>query len=187
MEYEKKDVDLEQFDYVAAEVIEDVEDELAPLIGFFLINFSLIEDALNTAIAEIVNGRSNEPGYFVVEKLGFYDKIELFFKFYLRIVSFQEGNGKDDLILIRDRLKDINTFRNIVAHANWTTIDEDGFVRTKIKIGGEEGNVTFTHVKITLEMFKTQIEEIDSLEEALNTFSEKALRFGYEERLEEQD
>jgi hypothetical protein len=186
MEYEEKNEELDQYDWAEGEEIDFQRDRYAMRIGHLVIDFSLLESSLNLALVESFHGGSHEPGYVVVEKLRMSDKIDLFNKMYLRMVHFQSKKGKDELAVIRKRLEDVNTFRNMVAHANWATLDEERFVRTKVKVDPEEGNVTFKNVKITTTLIRQKVREIRSLTNALEKFSEKAREWRFEEKPKKQ-
>ncbi len=182
MKYEEKSENLEQYDGWH-DFLEGKEGRYAPLVGYFLIYFSVLEHSLNLSLAEILNERSHEIGYVVVEKLSVYDKIELFRKLYLRILSSQSKDGKDALAVIRTRLEEMNTFRNILAHANWSTIDAVGFVRTKIKVDPDEGHITFKNIKITRDIIQTQTNEVRRLSSDLDKFAEKAREWGFKKKI----
>jgi hypothetical protein len=81
---------LDQYDYLFEDYLITVEDKYAPLIGLFLINFSLLEHELNISIAGIFGDDYHETGYVVIEKLTFRNKIELFYKMYVRYESFSD-------------------------------------------------------------------------------------------------
>lgn len=181
MEYQEKSEDLEQYDGYGG-YLEDKEDRYAPLLGYFLLDFSVLEHSLNLALAEELHGSTHEIGYVVMEKLKTFDKIELFSKLYLRLVSFQGPKGKSILAAIKKRLEDLNTFRNIIVHANWSTIDQENFVRTKIKVDTDEGYVKFRNIKITTTMIRAQSREAQRLSDDLDEFSEKTREFGFEEK-----
>lgn len=181
MEYEEKDIDLEQYDWAIGEEIERMEDRYAPLIGYFIIDFSLLENSLNLALVEAIHSNSHEPGYVIVEKLSLWDKIDLFNKLYLRMVSLQGKKGEAILSAIRQRLDDINRFRNMIVHANWATMDTEKFVRTKVKINKDEGYVSFKKIKITTTIIRLQIREAQRLTTALDNFAEKAREWRFDE------
>lgn len=182
MKYEEKSEDLDQYDGWY-EILDGKEGKYAPLLGNFLIHFSVLEHSLNLALAEALHGRSHETGYVVVEKLTISNKMDLFRKLYLRNVGFQGKKGKDALSKICKRLSEINTFRNIIVHANWSTIDARGFVRTKIKIDPNEGHVVFKNIRITRAIIQKQTGEVKKLALDLDTFSEKVLEGGFKENL----
>ncbi len=182
MEYEEKKTDLDQYDWGMGEVIDTQRDRYAPLIGQFLIDFSILENNLNIALAEAIHGRTHELGYVIVEKLSMSNKIDLFNKLYLRMVHLQSAEGKAALKLVKQRLEDINTFRNIIAHANWATMDQEKFVRTKVRIDKDEGSVSFKNIKVTTPIIRAQTREISRLTNSLDNFSEKAREWRYEKK-----
>src|SRR5258708_10957344 len=78
---------LEQHDYSTDDYIYEVENKYSPLVGMFLIRFSTLEHSLNIAIAEIVHSGTHELGMVVVENLTTRNKIELYYKLYIRLVT----------------------------------------------------------------------------------------------------
>ena len=46
--------ELEQYDYSDGEYLEKVVDRYSPLIGLFLVNFSILEQELNLAVADFI-------------------------------------------------------------------------------------------------------------------------------------
>lgn len=135
--------ELEQYDYPDGEYLEKVVDKYSPLIGSFLVNFSILEQELNLAIAESISDRCHETGFVIIEKLTTSNKIELFYKMYVRLESLLDKKNKKMLDKIREQLEALNLFRNNIVHANWQSLTKDGFVRTKIVVDNQEGYVKF--------------------------------------------
>jgi len=105
---------LEQYDYIDGEYLEKVVDKYCPLIGLFLINFSILEHELNLAIADFISDRAHETGFVIIEKITTSNKIELFYKMYVRLESFKEKKNKDILNKIKGKLHyRINAFCRI--------------------------------------------------------------------------
>ena len=177
----EKDLEiLEQLDYFEDDYIDKVFDKYSQLIGWFLIEFSHLEHDFNIIIAEFFGDDYHETGYIVIKKLMFFNKIELFYDLYIRPISFLEKNKKkqEKLLNIKKRLDDINTFRNRVVHANWSSLNKDGFVRTRIITDYRvDGAVKFERVKITPKIIKKNIAEINKLIDDIETFRETALQF----------
>lgn len=164
---------LEQYDYSTNDYLYKVEDKYAPLIGLFLIRFSELEHTLNIAIAEIINDRTHEPGFVVIENLTTNNKIQLFYKFYLQLVSaLGKKKHVDRLRQLRSQLEEINTFRNKIAHANWQTLNKQGMVRTKIVVDNQQGYVLFRRVEILPKAIRRQIKTIEKLILAFDDFIE---------------
>lgn len=172
MEKQKKEFqELGQYDFIEEEYIHKVEDKYAPCIGLLLIRFSSLEHTLNLEIAQVINERGHEIGYKIIEKLSFWNKIELFYKFYIRIVAIKKiKKEKESLNSISGRLKKINSFRNIVAHANWYSLTENRKVRSKIEVDGEDGFIKFQYEIITPKIINKKIREIEKLDEDIQEF-----------------
>ncbi len=144
--------ELEQYDIVIEEYIDRVADKYSRLIGLFLIEFSKLEHELNVTIADALSEHAHDMGYMVIENLSMKNKIDLFYKFYLWMVTIKEMKSKDILDKIRLQLENINTFRNSIVHANWQTLSRNGYVRTKIVIDNQEGYIKFKKVNITTKL-----------------------------------
>lgn len=169
----EEDEPLEQYDYSTNDYLYQVEEEYAHLIGLFLIRFSELEHELNISIAEVLNDRSHEAGFVVIENLNISNKIQLFYKFYLRHVSIL-GKEKhiEKLDGIRKTFEEINTFRNKIVHANWQSLNKEGMVRTKITVDKQEGYVLFKKIQIFPKTIKYKIKAVEKLTLNLNSFVE---------------
>jgi len=168
--------ELEQYDFLDEEYLEKVVDKYSPLVGLFLINFSCLEHELNLAIADIFEDDYHETGYVIIENLTTRNKIDLFYKRYVRLESFKDKKSKDILIKIRERLVSINTFRNSIVHAKWQSLSKDGFVRTKIIVDNQEGYVKFKKIQISLKIIREKTKEIDKLIEKIDEYKETAFQ-----------
>jgi abortive infection bacteriophage resistance protein len=146
------------------------------LIGLFLIAFSKLENELNTVIAAYVNDRTDEVGFVIIEKITMGNKIDLFYKLYLRNQLFKSQKYKLKLIKITNLLKDLNLFRNIIVHANWESLSKDGYVRSKIVVDNQEGYVKFKRVKVLPKVVRQKIKEADKLIDQLYAFQEDAFQ-----------
>ena len=165
---------LDQYDFIDGEYLEKVKDKYASLIGLFLMRFSELEHSLNLCIAEIVNSRAHDPGYAVVERLTVDNKIELFYKMYLHLVSNTNKEKKVLLQSLRDGLKSSNKFRNGLVHANWLSLKKDGSIRSKITTDSEEGYIKFQISTITPKTIRDELKSLQSLIGKLDAFCESA-------------
>jgi hypothetical protein len=86
--YEK----LGQYDYFEDDYIDEVKEKYAYYIGLFLINFNSLEHELGHAITMLINQRTDQPGYQVVESLTTKNKADLFYRLYLELATY---NGPD--------------------------------------------------------------------------------------------
>jgi hypothetical protein len=151
---------LEQNDYLDEEAFDDLKEVYAAKIGNYLMNFSALEHSLNTSTADLINDRGHAPGYLIIEKLNFSSKIDLWYKLYTQRIITQGHNEEKGLLKklkeIQQKLIESNSFRNIIAHANWLSLTHDNSVRSKIVYDSEEGNITFRRYKVTPEILHTK-------------------------------
>lgn len=174
----KNDYDeLELDDYLSGEYLSKVVDKYTPLIGSFLVKFSILEQELNLVLAEYIHDDYIETGFVIIEKLTTSNKIDLFYKMYIRLESFKEKKNKYILDKIKKQLVLINSFRNNIVHANWESLTKDGFVRTKIVVDNQEGFVKFKKVEITPRIIRQKIKEIDYLINQIYKYKETAFQF----------
>jgi hypothetical protein len=158
---------LDQWDYIDDEYFDEALSKYGELIGHLLMHFSVLEHELNVAIAEMISGRTHEIGYAIMERMAMRNKIELFYKLY-NMYATAMGEQKEDLEKIKNALIEINDFRNLIAHANWLTIQNNGSVRTKFISDKNTGWIKFKNIVIKPEDILAQIEAIQDLTEKID-------------------
>jgi hypothetical protein len=169
----KKYDELDQYDYTDGEYLEKVIDKYSPLIGMFLISFSELESQLNGIVAEIIQERSHDMGFVILEKITMNNKIDLFYKLFLRFSFMKKPDFKTKLLKIRNELDTLNRFRNGLVHANWASLGKDGYVRTKIVIDSEAGYVKFEKIEVLPKTIRHKIKELNIMMDRLFDFNEK--------------
>lgn len=177
---------LDQYDFVDEDWIDQASPDYTLAIGNFLIGFSSLEHALNLYLANQINDRAHDPGYQVIELLKTREKIDLLSRMcslHLTYINAEESKNKKRFRLIIQKLRDLNTFRNKVVHANWMSLRRDGTVRTKVVIDSLEGTVQFERSKMTSELIETKTEEIEELIEEMDDFFETGLDYEIPEEL----
>ena len=162
--------ELEQYDYFASDHINKVSGDYAPLLGLFIINFSILEDLLNSAIADSVNDRTHHFGFIIIERLTIKNKIDLFYNLNLLCESYSDSNKKEKLNDIKNKCLALNTFRNNIAHANWHSLADNGYVRTKIVVDNEDGFVKFRRLQITPKIIEQKLKELDDLIDLIDCY-----------------
>jgi hypothetical protein len=167
--------ELEQYDYYDEDYLEKVIEKYSFLVGLFIIRFSSLEHEIDTFIADRFGDDYHETGYVIIENLSISNKIDLFYKMYLRIESLKEKNNRKTLENIKNRLIAMNTFRNFIAHANWGSLTKDGFVRVKIMVDNQEGYVKLKNIQITTKILRDNLKEIDKLLNLIFKYKESAL------------
>ena len=144
---------------------------LATDIGEFIISFSHLEHSINLDLAEQINSRGHEPGYRIISVISIKDKISLLSDFYLKLLNTTGQEVKiEELKSISSLLKEINTFRNKVAHANWGTYSsEDSMVRTKI-VSNDTGDISFRYVEMSKDIIQKHIDTVYEVQDRLSEF-----------------
>lgn len=139
--------------------------ETAPLIGFIIHDFNLLDETLNRGIWEQISDRSDERGAIITETLTFSAKIELFKKL---SKSFEIGFGYQIPILnsLIEDLKKAATFRNAIVHAEWYNMNENGYTFVKLKF--EKDGLNQHYWQFSKESL---LKIIDFINATLNKFS----------------
>lgn len=153
---EVKYEELDQYDGWSDEVLEKWQGQYAYHIGKLFIAFSALEHSLEVQLANLINERGHDEGLLMVKDLEMQHKIELFYN-----LSFQYSYFKYDdnpkrrtklltkLTSIRKQLETSSELRNKVAHAKWTTLDDEGYVRVDTKTDKNNGLIRFRKFKMT--------------------------------------
>ncbi|WP_072839758.1 hypothetical protein [Marinomonas polaris] len=108
-------------------------DNVLPYIGLIVMYFNSLESALDSVLCENFTDRTDATGLIVLNKMGYTAKVDLFKRF---CDDFQIGldkqlNGYDQLIT---DLRESARLRNLVAHANWESTDDEGFTYVRLKM-----------------------------------------------------
>lgn len=115
--------------------LEDSSDEFleetAPLIGYLVHNFNALDAALNSCICELINDRSDTKGAIVIHKMNFSAKVDLFYRLVRSMEIVTEKTLPSFSNFIED-LKRCAMYRNAVIHAEWDSLDENGYTYVKM-------------------------------------------------------
>lgn len=177
---EKDSEVLEQYGRPSRDLTLVQETSYSRAIGRFLMSFSSLETALDHMIISAVSDRADERGYRIIKYLEFRDKINLSKDEYKRRISFISlKKTKDALqekldVVIR-KLEEISEFRNKVAHANWESLEESGFVRTRIKEDKTGEGIRFERVKMTPVIIEKFTRQSKALANSIDRLGEEVL------------
>lgn len=160
---------LDQYDFVDTNFMDENSGSFAEPIGKFLIGFSYLEHALDRLISEIINERTDAIGYLITAEMKMANKIDLLQRF-VKLEKFHGLKRPRRINPIISKLKSLNTFRNRIAHANWSSMRPNGMTRIKTKVDKDNG-VYFENFNLSIvEINRAQIElealleDIDNLE-----------------------
>lgn len=152
---------LEQYDFVDTDYMYEHLNEYEVFVGRYIILFSYLEHNINQLIANLLNERTDELGYLVTTKMTVSNKIDLISRFtqlgLARDVKKYRKLGK-----LIPKLKDLNEFRNVMAHANWASMQEDGTVRIKIKVD-ETNGIWFENRKLSAKNICQKCHKLEEL------------------------
>lgn len=165
--------DMDQYDSYDSEYIAEREDDYAPVIGSFLIAFSGLEHSLNTKIAGMINDRWDGQGYAILRDLEVMEKLNIFNRLALDYLTNVHADKVDEFRPLYKRLKSIIEFRNVIAHANWETLEKGDYVRVRIISDKTSGRIQFKKISISPERIQAQTDEISEAWEQVETLSEQ--------------
>lgn len=160
----------EQYDYVLGEYIEKVKSKYKSRIGLFFIRFSALEHTLEICISDQLLDRSHQFGYLIIEGMTLNGKIDLFRKLFQGFLKGTPRKHQTRLGVLVKKLHAARVFRNYVSHAYWNTLENTGYVRTRIDEAN--GDVIFKRVRITPQVLDAWIRRVVDLELNLNEFSD---------------
>jgi len=161
------------------ETILDHYEKYAKSIGALMISFSGMEDSVDVELATAINERAYEPGYRIIKYLEFRDKINLWKDHYS---AYIKGilSGKKQLKFLAEmkaiylKLVELSEFRNKIAHANWSSLDNAGFVRYRsVENKDISGGMSFEKVKMTPGVIIKFVRQNDAISTKINEFREK--------------
>lgn len=166
---------LDQRDFINDDYIENKKYDYSYLLWLFFIKFSELEHEINISTVNLINERTHDIWYSIIESLSFSNKLEIFTKLSKKYISI---SGKDKTILEKlnyliKNIKEISEFRNILAHANWISARKWWFIRVKIISDKEDWLVNFKYIKILPRNIKWKITKIDNILEKLYWINEK--------------
>ncbi len=174
-QYDSGDPNLRETEdgIVTSELDAEQEDEIKHLIGEVVFSFNELESDIDRVIAEIINGRSHQPGYTITAEVGsvFTKKILVFKSLYGQMVeAFANEEFKQEfetLVTLLFTLKDV---RNDVVHANWA--DASAEYEVRLRHNTDEKGPFALIKKMTPTYLFDAVERLDSAIEKLQTFDE---------------
>ena len=165
--------DMEQYDYIDTEYLDKHRRTYSPLIGSFLIDFSLLEHEIDIAIAEFVFDDAHEPGFLIISRLKTSDKIELLSKLYAAMAAGMGSKSIGALKKIKTRLTSATEFRNRLVHACWGTLSKGGLVRTKSTVDEQDGRVKFRKARISPAVIRSWDAKVNGLADHLTEYCDR--------------
>lgn len=136
---ESKTISSEQynnFDYAELSLdgfdgFDKVWNTLSPVIGRCIIVYSELESALEQNLYELISDRSDQLGMLTARQMTYIQKVNLYIDL-LRTHPEQNENYHKDVSMLKKHLIRAAEIRNIIAHAKWPSITEDGYVFSSV-------------------------------------------------------
>ena len=160
--------------YLAHEIDDETKAEeyienAIPFIGLIIIYFNSLESSLDSILCENFTDRTDSTGLIVLNKMSFSAKIDLLKRFCddFQFSLGKELEGYEELI---NDLKESARLRNLVAHTNWQTTNEEGYVFTRLKMSKK--GIQQEYVQFTEESLEKIIELILNTKSKLYNFWE---------------
>jgi len=152
--------------------------EALPHIGETIIYFNGLEDELSSILCEWFTDRTDQMGLVVMGTMAYSAKVNLLKRlcddfhnsFGISTLGYQE---------IVHRLHECSRLRNMVAHANWESMDEDAFTFVKLRIS--KYGLNQEYVQFTKESLIQIVVLILETRNELENFAErrKDILYGY--------
>lgn len=168
---------LNQYDYFEDEYFDKALKTYSDAIGKFFMEFSALEHELDITIAEIIHGGTHNLGYQILVRMNLRTKIDLFYRLYNSLENTKDKKETAKLKVVRDSINSIVEFRNLLAHANWKTIQKGGIVRTRFSSDESTGTIKFKNYIIKPKDIRARTREANKLVNILFYYKEKVLQF----------
>lgn len=125
------------FDYAVPEEsgfdgFDTVWNLMTQIIGICLVAFSELENELENNIYEIINDRTDHIGMIVTRTMTFEQKLQTYIDL-LRSMNIESiKQYESDVGQLKKHLKRAGEVRNVIAHAKWPSLNEEGYVFSSI-------------------------------------------------------
>lgn len=153
---------------------EEYIDNALPRIGLVVMYFNSLESSLDSILCENFTDRTDSTGLIVLSSLNYSSKVDLFKRFCddFQISLNIQLNGYSQLIA---NLKESARLRNLVVHANWESIDEQGYAYIKLKMS--KNGMNQEYVQFDEESLQKIVELIIKTQFTLHEFWEHRNNF----------
>lgn len=165
------------------EKAEEYIENVIPFIGLIIMYFNSLESSLDSILCENFTDRTDSTGLIVLNQMGFSAKIDLLKRFCdnFQFSLDKELEGYEELI---NDLRESARLRNLVAHANWESTNEEGYAFFRLKMskkGMHQEYVQFTEEslqKIIELILKTRSDLYDFWEHRNDVLYDKSEKSG---------
>jgi hypothetical protein len=121
---------------------------VAPLIGYIVYEFNSLEERLTALIHQMISDRSDDKGIIITYKMSYSQKVDLFNRYSTWAQNICNKAISNHQLFVQT-LTECGRLRNMVVHAEWETVDRDGFALVKIKV--EKNGIQQEYVQFDLD------------------------------------
>lgn len=128
-----KRIPLEQFAFLTKNLEENNTEFLELIsshVGHLVFEFNLLEERLSSFIWMLISERSDSKGVLITQNMNYSAKVDLFSRYSSYIQNILEKEISIHSKMIQD-LKECGRLRNMVVHAEWNSVDLDGYAFIK--------------------------------------------------------
>lgn len=115
------------------EKAEEYLENAIPLIGIIIMHFNALESSLDSILCANFTDRTDSVGLIVLNTMSFSAKVDLLKRFCIHF-QFSLGISLENYEQLINDLKESARLRNLVAHANWESTNEEGYAFVKLKM-----------------------------------------------------
>ena len=160
------------------EQLQNKLEELSPYIGRLVIEFTALEETLNSMLVETINEHDEDSGWVIIARMSYTTKTNLFYDLNRRILEF--CNAPIDFIIefdtVIEDIRKAGRIRNEIIHAAWYELNpSDSKVKTRTQV--KKGELSHIQKQLTTTEIEDAINFINNVEDHLDNFWEKRERF----------
>ncbi len=148
--------------------------QIAYWVGYFIFEFNNLDDILTNILGlHIGGGDIKIYEHIFLSGMSFNQKIELLDRLYKYETTFiniesSEESPKEKIKKLITELKELGTLRNIIAHANYYSLDKNGNIKAKTKFADSDAEEDW--VAITRDFLVESINRISKFTEKIEDF-----------------
>ena len=141
-----------------------VWNDLTQLIGICLVAFAELENEMEHNLYELVSDRASHLGMVVTRTMSFEQKLQTYIDLLRLMGPESDDRYQSDTSQLKKHLKRAGEVRNIIAHAKWPSLTEDGYVFSSIDaIGAASPELNLKYFELskdTLENYRAYLQGI---------------------------
>lgn len=155
IEIDYADVRLDQYAF-DVDFSDEKDEAFYSGIGLALVSFGYFESVLNRCIIKMISDRSDDRGFAIVSLLELRQKLDLFFND-MGPILVDDGL---DIKGMHSKLLRVIEIRNLIAHADWSTLTNDNYVRCQIRHNKNDASIRFRYYNFSKDILHRISKEV---------------------------